>query len=239
MLRNYITIYLHHHSIDDVSPLVTASAIAERRVVACSERAVQREVVSRFKNIRVVTRAKDLPLIPLPLRLIDSINPVLDLHDDTAVLLNHTRVTGLVEETLGLLQRESACKEKSARAEPKVQTVRLTILATTRVNLESLLVGPNVNLNSSERTGKCGDRPLFSPVIWSILIAVDQVASIVTSAVSTAVTKGLREVCANLFRSRPEVVNRILLVRKDSAIRYQDSVCSNSLARIGEMEGPV
>lgn len=46
---------------------------------------LRREDIFRAQNIWVIRRPVDLLLASLPLRLVDRINPVLDLHDDTSV----------------------------------------------------------------------------------------------------------------------------------------------------------
>lgn len=46
---------------------------------------IRREDVLRAQNIWVIRRPVDLLLASLPLRLVDGINPVLDLHDDASV----------------------------------------------------------------------------------------------------------------------------------------------------------
>jgi hypothetical protein len=70
---------------------------------------VDGELVSSLENIWVVTRAKDVSLLPLPLRLVDGINPVLNLHDHAAVLLDNTGLVSLVEEALSLLDSSGSC----------------------------------------------------------------------------------------------------------------------------------
>jgi len=67
---------------------------------------VQREAVSSLEHVRRIAGAEDVALLALPLGLVDGVDPVLDLHDNAAVLLNHTRAVGLVEQTLGLLESE-------------------------------------------------------------------------------------------------------------------------------------
>ena len=47
-----------------------------------------REDVVSLKSVGRVVRTEDLPLLALPFRLVDSINVILDLHDDATVLLN-------------------------------------------------------------------------------------------------------------------------------------------------------
>jgi hypothetical protein len=64
-----------------------------------------REDVVSLKVVGLGVRTKDLSAITLPLWLVDRIDPVLDLHDDAAVLL-HERSASLY--TLGGLEGESA-----------------------------------------------------------------------------------------------------------------------------------
>lgn len=61
-----------------------------------------------FQDVWFISRPKDLLLLPSPLRLIDPINPVFNLHDYAAVFLYDTRFAGVVEETLRLLESEGA-----------------------------------------------------------------------------------------------------------------------------------
>lgn len=46
---------------------------------------IRREDVLRAQNIWIIRRPVNLLLASLPLRLVDGINPVLDLHDDASV----------------------------------------------------------------------------------------------------------------------------------------------------------
>lgn len=56
---------------------------------------VQREAVSSLEHIRRIAGAEDVALLALPLGLVDGVDPVLNLHDDAAVLLDDTRAVGL------------------------------------------------------------------------------------------------------------------------------------------------
>lgn len=69
------------------------------------------------------------------------------------------------------------------------------------------------------------------PVVRTVLGAVDEVASVVAGAVEAAVAEKLRrrEIGTNLLRRRPEVVDRVLLIGKDGAIRNKDIVNTNTL----------
>lgn len=65
------------------------------------------KLVNGLQDIWVVARAEDLLLASLPLWLVDGVNPVLDFHDDTAIVSNGTGTAGIVEEALGLLDWDS------------------------------------------------------------------------------------------------------------------------------------
>jgi len=82
------------------------TTLSSRRIERRHQRPIQRELIPRLQNIRPIPGPKHLPPIPPPLRIIDPVNPVLDLHHHAAVLLRHARPGGVVEETLGLFQRE-------------------------------------------------------------------------------------------------------------------------------------
>jgi hypothetical protein len=69
---------------------------------------VNGELVRCLQHIRIIARTEDLLLVALPLRLVNGIDPVLNLHDDAAVLLNNARSLAVPEEALGVLQGESS-----------------------------------------------------------------------------------------------------------------------------------
>jgi hypothetical protein len=71
-----------------------------RYLFANSHGRVDGELVDRFKDIWIVTRAEYVPLLSLPFWLIDGINPVLDFHDNAAVVSGMSGTTGVVEEAL-------------------------------------------------------------------------------------------------------------------------------------------
>lgn len=82
-----------------------------RSAVICgSQGFVDGEAVDSFKGIWVIPRAKDLPLLPLPLGLIDGIDPILNLHHETTILLDDPGTTSIVEETLSVLQGKRPLK---------------------------------------------------------------------------------------------------------------------------------
>ena len=61
-----------------------------------------REDVVSLKSVGRSVRAENLALLTLPLGLVDGINPVLNLHNETTILLNKARLT---INTLGGLDR--------------------------------------------------------------------------------------------------------------------------------------
>lgn len=62
-----------------------------------------------MQNIWVRFWAVDLAIEPAPFRLVNGIDPILDLHDDAAVLLNHARAVGDAVKALGGFQGDGAC----------------------------------------------------------------------------------------------------------------------------------
>lgn len=97
-----------HIGINTLTRLVARRASA--LVVRARQLVVEREVVRRLEDIRRIARTKDVALLALPLGLVDGIDPVLDLHDDAAILLDGAWTIGDVAETLGFLEGEGACK---------------------------------------------------------------------------------------------------------------------------------
>lgn len=91
-------------------PLVAGCAVRGRCHI------VYRELVGRLKNIWVVTRAEDVSLLSLPFRLVDGIDPVLDLHNHAAILLDNTGLVGLVEEALSLLDSSGSYSTDLAKS---------------------------------------------------------------------------------------------------------------------------
>jgi hypothetical protein len=57
----------------------------------------------------------------LPFRLVDGINPVLNLHNHASVLLDNTRLVSLVEKSLGLLESGSSCLQMLEVIQLRVQ----------------------------------------------------------------------------------------------------------------------
>ena len=80
------------------------------RVGGGNKGVVDRKGIGGLEHVRVVSRAKDVLLASLPLWLVDGVNPILDLHDQAAVLLHDTGAVSVVEETLSFLERKTACK---------------------------------------------------------------------------------------------------------------------------------
>ena len=59
--------------------------------------------ILRLQHIRLVARPKDLLLLTLPLRVVNPVDPVLDLHNDAPVFLYDARAALVA---LGRLDRE-------------------------------------------------------------------------------------------------------------------------------------
>jgi hypothetical protein len=64
-----------------------------------------RKDVVGLQSIRWVVGAKNLPLLALPLGLVDGINVILDFHHDAPVLFDYSRATG---NSLGRLDGKRA-----------------------------------------------------------------------------------------------------------------------------------
>jgi len=77
-----------------------------------------------------------------------------------------------------------------------------------------------------------------TPVIGTVLVAVHQVGIVVSSAVESAVALQFRrsEISTNLFRCRPEVVDRVLVVWQNGTIWDKDVVDADTLAGVGQVE---
>lgn len=103
------------------------------------------------------------------------------------------------------------------------------------------MIGVDVELDAGPRARQGGNRSRHAPIEGAILVTVDNVAGVVACAIGSAVAIQLRcgEVGTNLLRRGPEVVDRVLQVGKDGAVRDKDTVCSNALARIRQGEGVV
>ena len=79
------------------------------------------EDVVSLKSVGRVVGTKYLPLLALPLRLIDGINIVLNLHDNAAVLLNSTTTA---VKALSRLNRERTLEQISAL---KIRSVTMNL----------------------------------------------------------------------------------------------------------------
>jgi hypothetical protein len=114
-------------------------------------------------------------------------------------------------------------------------------LAGTAVHLVCGLVGVDVELDAGPLAPQRSDRSRVAPVKSLGFVAVDEVAVVVTSAVGTAVAEKLGRslVGTNLLGSRPEVVDRVLLVRKDCTGGDEDCVYIHTLAGVRDVEGVV
>lgn len=119
---------------------------------------VDLEFVSRLEDVRVVAGAVNLALAAHPLRVIDAVNVVLDLHDNAAVLGDGAGEVLVVLEALRLLERDAA------------------VHAVAAVDLEGLLVGEDVDLDAGPRGGEDGDGALGAPVVGAEVLAVNEIA---------------------------------------------------------------
>ena len=119
--------------------------------------------------------------------------------------------------------------------------LELTVLTAAAVHLEGFLVGVDIELDTRPRAGKGSNRAGLAPVEGTVLVTVDRVTGVVTSAVVTAVAEELRrcQVSANLLGSRPEVIDGVLLVGQDGAIGNEDVVNTDTLARVGHVQSVV
>lgn len=115
---------------------------------------------------------------------------------------------------------------------------KLTVLSGTRVDLEGLLIREDIDLNTRVGTGNSGYRALGTPVVRAVLFSVDQEASIVAHAAATTTTdKVVRgEVGTKLLRCRPEVPSRSLLVGQDGSVRNENTINSDTLTRVRQVE---
>ena len=69
----------------------------------------RRETVGRFEAVRRWVRPDDLLSLPLPRWMIDAINPILRLHDNTAVFRHCSWMRCVVEEPLRTLEGQASC----------------------------------------------------------------------------------------------------------------------------------
>lgn len=71
--------------------------------------AIQAEPVTRLKHVGIRFGPVDLLVQTAPLGLVDGVDPVLDLHDDAAVLLDDTRAISDIVQALGGFEGDGAC----------------------------------------------------------------------------------------------------------------------------------
>jgi hypothetical protein len=119
---------------------------------------LQAESISSLENVRITTRLKELLLITHPLRVVDTINVVLHLKNNTSILGDGSREVLVILKPLSALQRE------------------VTLLLGAAIELEGILVGINVDLDTGPGRGETGHGTLGAPVIVAELAAVDGVA---------------------------------------------------------------
>lgn len=142
------------------------------RKIASRYRRVDAETIARLQYIRVISGAIYLLLAPLPLGLVDSIDPVLHLHHQASVLRDRPGEIRVVEETLSRLERHGP------------------IHAIAAIKLVGLLVGVDIKLDTRPGGLQAGDETAVStPVIGTVLFTVDQVASVCYS-ISESLWKG-------------------------------------------------
>lgn len=90
--------------------------------------------------------------------MVDSVNVVLNLKNNTSVLGNSSGEVLVILKTLGALERE------------------VTLLLCAAVELEGILVRVDVDLDTGPRRGECSDGTLGAPVVVAELATVDSVA---------------------------------------------------------------
>lgn len=118
---------------------------------------------------------------------------------------------------------------------------RHTILASASVNLESILIGIDIELDACEIAGYTSDGSHCMPVVGPLLRPINDIAVVVTCAICSAVSEQLRRrvVRADLLGRGPEIVDRVFLIREDDAIRDEDSVDTDALAGIWQGQSVV
>ena len=97
---------------------------------------IQTKNISRFQHIRSTLRPKDLLALPPPLRMIDPINIVLNLHNHTAILLDDPRSILDVKKSLCGFEGHGS------------------VLPAARVHLEGVLVGEDVDGDAGPGRGE-------------------------------------------------------------------------------------
>lgn len=122
-------------------------------------RPINTEPVARLQYIRVITRAINLLLAPLPLGLVDPTDPVLHLHDHTPILRDRPREARLIPQALRLLHSQRA------------------IHAVAAIELEGVLVRVHVHLDPGPRGLKARDEAaVCAPIVGTALGTTDKVA---------------------------------------------------------------
>lgn len=116
-----------------------------------------------------------------------------------------------------------------------------TILTAAGVHLESILIAVDVKLDAGEVAGHTSDGTHVMPVIGSFLRTINDIAVIVTCAVSSAISDQLRcsVVCSDLLGGGPKVVDRVFLIWQNDAVWDEDSVDTNTLTGIRQGQGVV
>lgn len=138
-----------------ITTIPTAIACLRRRGI------VDAEDVAGLEDVRVAAGAEDLLALALPLGVVDGVDPVLDLHDQAAVLRNRAREVFVVEEPLRRLQRHGA------------------VLPVARVHLECFLVRVHVNLDAGPfRLQARDEAALGLPIVGAVLTATDDPAGV-------------------------------------------------------------
>lgn len=166
-LNSCLTITLSSHS----SFLLIPKSSSTARSIQPDSRAIQRKLVARLQNIRIIPGAINLLLAPPPLGLINSINPILDLHNNATVLGNRSRSIRHIEQSLRALERHAP------------------ILPSAAIDLECVLIGEDVDLDTGPGAAEASDGALLAPVVGPVLGAVGEVAGIVAGAVEAAVSQ--------------------------------------------------
>jgi len=116
-----------------------------------------------------------------------------------------------------------------------------TILTGAAVHLVRSLVRVDVQLDAGPLAPQRRDRPRVAPVESLSFVAVDEVAVVVTGAVSSAVAEKLGRslVGTNLLGRRPKVVDRVLLVGKNCTGGDKNGIYIHALARVWDVESVV
>lgn len=183
------------------------------------------KLVSGKVDDRAIVRASNLVLAAAPLRVVDTINPVLGLEDDAAVLLDVGRAgistLGLVSLGLRVLGRNGA------------------VLAVAGVDLHGGLVGGNLHGDTGLVGGDTdhGNNRVLGGVGGR---AVDDPAGVVAGAASAAQTGGLVDVLADelgLGEVQSAIVGGVHV--RDLAGGDEDAISSNEALGEGHLQGGI